>query len=482
MSDQKEKTVEMKDLDGKKEQGVGVASAIDTNTGLTGEEEKASGKDVKDVLKTVAQVIRQHTDLTEVQAGQLEEMLIDGFTDTNGVIAKQAAYETLVAVINEPKYKNWKDAGEGSLDMYQPLSHDCWRKARDWRKEQRLAQAELNRETELREKTQGGLIVDLSARLVAQSKALVINKKSTESLQIDLDASEAPKAALSERVAEKNKEEKMTKIKMEGLQMQVSKYKASAVVNDDGEVVQSAVSKAEIEGMNEKVLESVHHMINEVYGRLNQVEERQEKLGGDIVGSLTQLLSTEAAAQSLRIEQIMNVVVSRDREDCSAPKGVTPTQQPPAMSKLDEAMKKAEEEERELLMWNTKKVLQVMVMVKERQRIWSTHRFFGLLKEHTKLSVLDEMTKAVTGKVKSKYSNAELTDKVGTWVEHDESHGEPDCSLGLTVTSEITFDEDCNPIVPPPAKPLYEKKKKKKEQRRAVISMRRGQVQSRQTW
>jgi hypothetical protein len=94
---------------------------------------------------------------------------------------------------------------------------------------------------------------------------------------------------------------------MEGLQLQVSKYKAHAVVTDDGEAAQSAMSRAEIEGLNDKMLESVNHMMREVYGRMSQVEERQGKLGGDIVESMTQLLSKEAAAQALRIEQIMDV-------------------------------------------------------------------------------------------------------------------------------------------------------------------------------
>jgi hypothetical protein len=83
MSDKKEKTLEMKDLDSKKEQDVGVASAIGTDTGLKKEEDMAGGNDVKDEFKTVAHVIQQLTGLTEGQAEQLEEMLIDGFTDTN---------------------------------------------------------------------------------------------------------------------------------------------------------------------------------------------------------------------------------------------------------------------------------------------------------------------------------------------------------------------------------------------------------------
>jgi hypothetical protein len=136
----------------------------------------------------------------------------------------------------------------------------------------------------------------------------------------------------------------------------------------------------------------------------------------------------------------MYVVVSRDREDRSAPQRVALPQQPPAQTKLDEALKKAEEEERELLMWNTRYVCKTRVMVAERQRIWNTHRFFGLLKEHTKLSVLDEMNKALTGKEKSKYSTTELMGEVSTWAEHDESHGEPDYSLGRTV-----FDAECTP-------------------------------------
>ena len=196
---------------------------------------------------------------------------------------------------------------------------------------------------------------------------------------------------------------------------------------------------------------------------MNQVEERQGKLGGDIVESMTQLLSKEAAAQTLRFEQIMDVVASRDLEDRSAPQRVALPQQPPAQTKLDEALRNAEEQERELQMWNARYVCKTRVMVAERQRMWSMHRSFGLLKEHTKLSVLDEMNKAVTGKVKSKYSTAELMGKVGTWAEHDESHGEPDYSLCRTV-----FDADCNLIESPPAKPLHGKKEKKsKEQRRA---------------
>jgi hypothetical protein len=256
---------------------------------LKKEKDMAGGNDVKDEFKTVAHVIQQLTGLTEGQAEQLEEMLIDGFTDTNGVTDKTSAYETLVSVINEPKYKEWKDAGEGSLDMYPSLWQDCTRKAMIWKKEQRLAQAELNKKAELRDKTQRGLIVDLSSRLEANGKTLVNNSKTSESLQLDFDASEASKTALSERVAAMKKEKERTRTKMEGLQLQVSKYKAHAVVTDDGEAAQSAMSRAEIEGVNEKVLESVHNMLHEVYGRLNQVEERQGKLGDDIVGSMTQL-------------------------------------------------------------------------------------------------------------------------------------------------------------------------------------------------
>jgi hypothetical protein len=142
MSDKKEKTLEMKDLDSKKEQDVGVASAIGTDTGLKKEEDMAGGNDVKDeFIKTVAHAIQQLTDLTEEQAEQLEETLIDGFTDTNGVTDKTSAYETLVSVINEPKYKEWKGAGEGSLDKYPSLWQDCTRKAMIWRKEQPAAAA-----------------------------------------------------------------------------------------------------------------------------------------------------------------------------------------------------------------------------------------------------------------------------------------------------------------------------------------------------
>jgi hypothetical protein len=85
----------------------------DTDMGKKGETEKTGDDDVKDELMTVAHVIRQHTDLTEEQAGQLEETLIYGFTDAHGRTAKKAACETLVAVMNEPKYRDWKDAGEG---------------------------------------------------------------------------------------------------------------------------------------------------------------------------------------------------------------------------------------------------------------------------------------------------------------------------------------------------------------------------------
>ena len=83
----------------------------DTDMVMEGETEKTGGNDVKNEFKTVAHVIRQLTDLTGDQAELLEEMLIDGFTDTNGVADKTSAYETLVSVINEPKYKEWKDAG-----------------------------------------------------------------------------------------------------------------------------------------------------------------------------------------------------------------------------------------------------------------------------------------------------------------------------------------------------------------------------------
>jgi hypothetical protein len=283
MSDEKEKTLEMKELERKKEQDVGVANAIGTDTGVKKDEDMAGGNDVKDEFKTVAHVIQQLTDLTKEQAEQLEEMLIDGFIDTNGVTDKTSAYETLVSIINEPKYKEWKDAGEGSLDKYPSLWQDCTRKMMIWKKEQRQAQVELSKKAELRDKTQRGLIVDLSSRLEASGKTLVNNSKTNEDLQLEFDASEASKTALSERVAAMNKEHEKTKIKMEGLQLQLAKYKSHAVVTDDGEAAQSAMSRAEVEGLNEKVLASVNHMMREVYGRMSQVEERQEKLGGDIV-------------------------------------------------------------------------------------------------------------------------------------------------------------------------------------------------------
>ena len=124
-----------------------------------GDTEKTGDYDVKDELMTVAHVIRQHTDLTEEQAGQLKETLIYGFTDANGRTAKKAACETLVAVMNEPKYRDWKDAGEGTLDKYPSLWQDCMRRAMIWKKEQRLAQV-LQRVEKLRKK-QGALIVDL---------------------------------------------------------------------------------------------------------------------------------------------------------------------------------------------------------------------------------------------------------------------------------------------------------------------------------
>jgi hypothetical protein len=88
MSDKKEKTLEMKDLDSKKEQDVGVASAIGTDTGLKKEKDMAGGNDVKDEFKTVAHVIQQLTGLTEGQAEQLEEML--GRLHANGSLRRRS--------------------------------------------------------------------------------------------------------------------------------------------------------------------------------------------------------------------------------------------------------------------------------------------------------------------------------------------------------------------------------------------------------
>ena len=159
-----------------------------TDMGKKGDTEKTGDYDVKDELMTVAHVIRQHTDLTEEQAGQLKETLIYGFTDANGRTAKKAACETLVAVMNEPKYRDWKDAGEGTLDKYPSLWQDCVRRVMIWKKEQRLAQAELDKKAKKRRETNDALIADLKAGCAELDKALEMTDMITEYLQLALHA------------------------------------------------------------------------------------------------------------------------------------------------------------------------------------------------------------------------------------------------------------------------------------------------------
>ena len=163
-------------------------TGTDTDMGMEGETEKTGGNDVKNEFKTVAHVIQQLTDLTEDQAEQLEETLIDGFTDANGVADKASAYETLVSVINEPKYKEWKDAGEGTLDKYPSLWQDCVRRVMIWKKEQRLAQAELDKKAKKRRETNDALIADLKAGCAELDKALEMTDMITEYLQLALHA------------------------------------------------------------------------------------------------------------------------------------------------------------------------------------------------------------------------------------------------------------------------------------------------------
>jgi hypothetical protein len=50
----------------------------------------------------------------------------------------------------------------------------------------------------LRDKTQSGLIVDLSSRLEASGKTLVNSSKTIKNLQFEFAASEASKTALSD--------------------------------------------------------------------------------------------------------------------------------------------------------------------------------------------------------------------------------------------------------------------------------------------
>jgi hypothetical protein len=113
--------------------------------------------------------------------------------------------------------------------------------------------------------------------------------------------------------------------------------------------------------------------------------------------------------------------------------------------------------------------MQVKVMTMERQRIWYTHHFFAKFKEHTKHSVLKEMTDAMKSTTASKHSTIELVDMMGTWVTHTETniqHMEPDYSLGFTSSHEISFDIDYNPIISSPLKHLCARRMRERSRRR----------------
>jgi hypothetical protein len=287
---------------------------------------------------------------------------------------------------------------------------------------------------------------------------------------LQLQTLEASRNQLSGQVSEAYKNAKKSEEEVEKLKTQVKVYKESKVVGVDGSEGQKMAMQADLDSFRDHMQSQVDRLTNNVESRLEETSKQQANVMIQMSEQIARAVSAEASAQTNRIEQMFGAVMAAQAsstqlltKESNQDKEVTPpgTTTTPALPAPDvHELRRIEA--------NGRRLLQVLIMARERQRIAYTHRAFAAFKAHAQDSIITEMStrsgvyKGATncanmeggGYVLVLHSIPQLAAKLSTWVAHMENKSEPDFSLGFTVSKDIRFDKHGDIIVPAHVQPL----------------------------
>ena len=426
--------------------------------------------DVTKAQACVEQLLDLFPDMTLEKARSLLELVCDDYIDDSEVLQTSAANATLAKVFNDPKHAKAKNAGGDSLDNFLPLLTDLRAEAKAWKKEQRDARRKGDAAAAKKASVSDGLITDLKARYAGEQKRQKQAENARQDTLLRLQAIEASRDQLSGQVAEAYKKAKKSDEKVEKLKTQVKVFKESKVVGVDGSEGQKMAMQADLDSFRNHMQSQVDRLTIDVETRLEEASKQQTNVLLQMSEQIARAVAAETSAQANRIEQMFGAVMAAQAsstqlltKESNQDKEVTHlgTTTTPALLAPDvHELRRIEA--------NGRRLLQVLIMARDRQRIAYTHNAFAAFKAHTQESIIIEMsTRSGIYKNASNYASMEgdgyvlvshnitqLAAKLSTMAEHMEHKSEPDYTLGFTVSRDIHFDKHGNIIVPAHVEPL----------------------------
>ena len=426
--------------------------------------------DVTKAQACVEQLLDLFPDMTLEKARSLLELVCDDYIDDSEVLQTSAANATLAKVFNDPKHAKAKNAGGDSLDNFLPLLTDLRAEAKAWKKEQRDARRKGDAAAAKKASVSDGLITDLKARYAGEQKRQKQAENARQDTLLQLQAIEASRDQLSGQVSEAYKKAKKSDEKVEKLKTQVKVFKESKVVGVDGSEGQKMAMQADLDSFRDHMQSQVDRLTIDVETRLKEASKQQTNVMLQMSEQIARAVTAESTAQSQRIEQMFGAVMAAQAsstqlltKESNQDKEVTHlgTTTTPALLAPDvHELRRIEA--------NGRRLLQVLIMARERQRIAYTHNAFAAFKAHTQESIIIEMsTRSGVYKNASNYASIEgdgyvlvshnitqLAAKLSTMAEYMEHKSEPDYTLGFTVSRDIHFDKHGNIIVPAHVEPL----------------------------
>jgi hypothetical protein len=215
-------------------------------------------------------------------------------------------------------------------------------------------------------------------------------------LECSIDGVRSRKSKLALCGIQPYKNAKKSDEKVEKLKTQVKGYKENKVVGMDGsEGKKKMEMQADLDSFRDHMQSKLDRLTNDVESRLEEASKQQTNVMLQMSEQIVRSVTAEPLAQSNRIEQMFGAVMAAQAsstqlltKESNQDKEVTPpgTTAIPALPAPDVHKLRQIDS-------NGRRLLQVLIMARERQRIAYSHRAFVAFKAHTQHgSTITEMS------------------------------------------------------------------------------------------